>query len=343
MHGLQTGISYGDRLIWMSDDELGSALDTATYVGATLVRADLSWEDIQPTGPDGYSWFLFDRVVAAAKARGLTVLPVLAYTPAWARPDGCASDRCGPRDLAAFAAFARAAAERYMPRGVHTWEIWNEPNTSEFWGPAADPHAYTALLTATSKALRDVDPRAFVVLGGLAPASTGAGDVEQTEFLAQVSRLGGNRVVDAVGYHPYTYPLLPSSETGWGTAWEKIDQTPVSLRSVLAEFGTPDLPVWITEVGAPTGGPGEAADGSSEATGPTTHVTEALQARIAADAVHAAAAEPSIRTLIWYSDRDQVSAAPTSEDFYGLYRTDGSAKPALCALHEAITRSPCPE
>jgi beta-xylosidase len=334
---LRLGIAYGDVLVWMSHSDLAAALDDAVAVGARWVRADLSWEDIQSDTPDTYGWRLFDRVVDAAAARDLSVLPVLAYTPTWARRPGCTSDKCPPADPAAFAAFAAAAAKRYAPRGIHAWEVWNEPNTSGFWQPAPDPAAYTNLLRATSRALRGADPTAYVILGGLAATRTGGGAISQTEFLATVSALGGNRLVNAISYHPYTYPYLASAVTSWGSAWERIDRTRTSLRSVLSAYGTPDLPVWVTETGAPTGGPGKPSDGRPSTIGPTTtHVTEARQAAIAADAVRTAAADPGLGALFWYSDLDLGIDMSSNEDFYGLRRADGSAKPALGALRGAI-------
>ncbi|MDT3395195.1 cellulase family glycosylhydrolase [Streptomyces sp. B1866] len=334
---LRVGISYGDRLVWMSDRDLTAALDDAVMVGARWVRADLAWRDVQPDGPDGYRWQPFDRVVAAAGARGLNVLAVLAYTPPWARPGGCGSDKCPPADPGAFAAFAASAAHRYAPRGVHTWEIWNEPNLGGFWHPAPDPAAYTALLAAAARALRVADPRARVVLGGLAAVRTGAGRVAQTDFLAAVAARDGHRMVDAVGYHPYTYPYLAGAVTQWGTAWERIGRTDVSLRGVLARYGTPDLPVWVTEYGAPTGGPGHASDGRpSTIDAQTTHVTEAWQAAIAADAVRTAEDTALVDALIWYCERDLSDDRSSNENFYGLRRFDGSAKPALTALRGAV-------
>ncbi|MEY9839949.1 cellulase family glycosylhydrolase [Streptacidiphilus sp. EB103A] len=334
---LRLGIAYGDTLVRMSHADLAASLDDAVAVGARWVRADLSWDDIQSDAPNRYDWQLFDRVVDAAAARDLSVLPVLAYTPTWARSPGCTSDKCRPADPAAFAAFAAAAAQRYAPRGVHTWEVWNEPNLSGFWQPAPDPAAYTTLLRATSRALRSADPSAYVILGGLAATRTGGGAISQTEFLAAVSALGGNRLVDAVGYHPYTYPYLAGAATSWGTAWERIDRTRTSLRSVLSANGTPDLPVWVTETGAPTGGPGEPSDGRPSTIGPTTtHVTEARQAAIAADAVRTAAADPGVGALFWYSDRDLGTDPSSNENFYGLRRADGSAKPAFGALRGAV-------
>ncbi|TWF82556.1 cellulase (glycosyl hydrolase family 5) [Kitasatospora viridis] len=339
-----TGIAYGDRLVWMSDADLAAALDTAVQVGATLVRADLSWDDIQHDGPGSHAWYLFDRVVAAAAARGLTVLPVLTGTPPWARSAGCTVPACGPHDAARFAAFAAAAADRYAPRGVHDWELWNEPNLTTFWAPAADPAGYAATVEAGAAALHHADPHAFVVLGGLSPVGSGHGDLAPTVFLDRVARQGATRAVDAIGYHPYSYPYLPSATTSFGTAWEQIDRTKESLRSVLERDGTPGLPIWLTEEGAPTGGPGAASDGAPGDIGPdTTHVTEQRQAEIAADAARTAAADPGIGALVWYTDRDAAAATgagqgTSTEDWYGLRRADGSAKPALAALRTAIAQ-----
>ena len=131
-----------------------------------------------------------------------------------------------------------------------------------------------------------LDNEAFIISGGLAAVSTRDGDIAQIDFLRRVSALGGNKLVNAIGYHPYTYPLLPSLVTSFHTPWDRIDRAPVSLHSVLVRYGTPDLPFWLTEYGAPTGGPGSGSSGAQSSS--TTHVTEARQAQILVDAVNTA-------------------------------------------------------
>lgn len=334
---LDIGIAYGDTLPFMSDKDLAAALDDAVEVGAKWVRADLSWEDIQPDSPSLYQWDRFDRVVKAARVRGLTVLAVLAYTPPFARSSVCAtSPSCAPVDPAAFAAFATKAAARYTPKGVTSWEIWNEPNI-DFWEPSPDPVAYTKLLRLTSKAIRQVAPRATLLMGGLAAVATDPKKhyISQSSFLTAVSKLGGNKLVDAISYHPYTYPYLPSAKTTFGTAFEKISSTTTNLVAILAKYGTPDLPVWITETGAPTNGPGLASDGVNIPVG-TTHVTEGFQASIAADTVSAAAANPHVGAVFWYADRDSGTNRAQRSRFFGLRRLDGTPKPAFAALRLAV-------
>jgi hypothetical protein len=336
--GLKIGVAYGDTLPFLSDQDVAAALDDAVALGANWVRADLSWEDIQPDSSDRYQWSRFDRVAEAAHKRGLNILAVIGYTPPWARPSTCRNDQaCAPADPAAFAAFARKAAARYSAMGVHTWEIWNEENIL-FWKPKPDPVGYTRLLKLTAAAVRSADAQATVVMGGLAAVSADskAPRIPQDQFLAAVARLGGTRVVDAVAYHPYTYPYLPSARTGFGTAFEKISSTRDSLVSVLTEYGTPALPIWLTETGAPTNGPGVASDGV-QIPPDTTHVTEAFQAAIAADTVSAAAANPHVVAVFWYSDRDTGTDPAEDWKYFGLRRTDGTPKPSFPALKNAIT------
>src|SRR5579884_345015 len=64
-HGLRIGLSYGDTLTWKSDKDLATGLNDAVELGASWVRVDLSWNDIQPDSPNTYEWSRFDRVARA--------------------------------------------------------------------------------------------------------------------------------------------------------------------------------------------------------------------------------------------------------------------------------------
>jgi hypothetical protein len=333
------GISYGDSLPFLSSVALNRTLDDAVTLGARWVRADLAWDDIQPSGPTTWRWSKFDRVVAAATARNLTLLPILAYTPAWARPPGSHSDKAGPAAPQQFAAFAKAAVERYAPRGVHSWEIWNEPNIVDFWQPAPNPAAYVTLTRLTSAAIRSADGSATVVSGGLAPAPTSDGYMSQLDFLRAFCALGGLDSVDAIGYHPYSYPVPPGYVAPWN-AWAQIATTSPSFETVLASYGASGKSVWLTEYGAPTNGPGAGATSSNyNLNGSPDHVDEALQAQMVTDSVALAAASPVVGGLFWYSYQDLGTDRSTTENFYGLRRYDGSPKPAYRAFRTAIAQA----
>jgi hypothetical protein len=329
------GVAYGDTLTWMSDADLARALDDAVALHVQWVRADLSWADIQPDSSRQYLWSRFDRVVAAARARGLRVLPVIGYTPAWARDRGCGSFVCPPRRTADFTRFVARAVHRYSPAGVHAWEVWNEENSPIFW-PRPNARRYAHLLRATTITIRRHDWPATVLMGGLAATDSTHGWIDPRIFLGRVCRFGGCRGLTGVAYHPYTFPFLASDTSSHSTSWNRIDRTRLSLRSVLAAHGYPRKKIWVTEYGAPTGGPGTASDGSPGSVGPTTdHVTEQRQAQIAADAVSAATRSPEVAALFWYTDRDDPNYT-SNVAWFGLRRPDGSAKPAWQSFADAV-------
>lgn len=331
----RVGLSYGDTLPKATAADLGATLDDARAVGVSWIRVDLGWDRIQPTSSASFDWSSFDRTVAAANARGLSVLPILTYTPSWARPVGCSTPKCAPSSRAQFAAFAKAAAIRYAPLGVHTWEIWNEPNLQHFWQPAPNAAQYVSLVTATARAVRAADASATLVSGGLAPAATGSGNISQLDFLTAFCQKGGVGLVDAIGFHPYSYPVLPEYNAPWN-AWAQMATTTRSFESILTTYGAGAKPIWITEFGAPTNGPGAGATQADlNLANHPDHVDEALQARMATDSIALAKNAKFIGALFWYSYRDLGTDPSTIENFFGLRRNDGTIKPAWSALHQA--------
>ncbi len=334
---LRTGVAYGDTLYSMNDRLLDEALDSAAELGVQWIRADLSWADVQPSPTVAPSFRRFEHIVSAAASRGLSVLPVLAYTPGWARAADCDNSKCAPKDPSVFATFAAAAAMALAPLGVHTWEVWNEENSADFWRPAPDPAAYGHLLEVTAKSIKRVDSGAQFIMGGLATLRTQGGDMSVSDYVAGVLRSGEFGYADALAVHPYTYPDLPSRLQAWQSPSDPTDSGLRYLEAVLSRSGRPRMPIWITEYGAPTGGVCCAYDASP--TDVPDHVSEAQQALIASDAVHTAASEPMIGSLFWYTDRDYAVPDGTNESYYGLRRADGSRKPAYDAYGAAIKRA----
>jgi hypothetical protein len=333
---LRIGLAYGDTLPGLSEADLARTLDDAVALGVGWLRVDLAWDDIQPTSPGLFDWTGFDRVVAAAAARHLQVLPTIAFTPGWARPAGCANDKCAPANPDRFAQFANQAVARYAPLGVHTWEIWNEPNLPDFWLPVPDPAEYVRLVRATAPAMRAADPTVTLISAGLAPAATTRTTRAPVDFLASFCQDGGGRLVDAIGYHPFSYPVPPSYSASWN-AWDQITGTDRNVESVLAACGVPTTKLWLTEYGAPTGGPGPAASSSNyqTATSPD-HVSEELQATMATQAVQLSQSSPFIAALFWYSYKDLSAYQGSRENFFGLVRADGTPKPAYTAFRNAV-------
>jgi hypothetical protein len=322
------GISVGDDLRTLDREGLGKALDAVVRGGAGWIRVDVQWTHVQPDSADGFSWRSTDRIVEAARSRGLSVLALLTYTPGWARAPGCDSFTCPPAAADAFAAFAGAAAERYRDR-VAAWEIWNEPNSAKFWD-RPDARDYATLLRAATAAIHHAAPAGKVVLGGLTALDDRKRAVPAPRFLAEVCRAGGCDGLAAVGFHPYTYPRLATDTTAPVTAWTAMTRRSVlgpALREVLTTTGHPGLPIWVTEYGAP---------GADRGSG-CPCVDEQQQATIIASGVSAASQDPGVVGAVFLYGLVDVGTGPSVEDHFGLLRADGSPKPAYAALQRAAS------
>jgi hypothetical protein len=316
------GLDYADQLPEESYGDLVTRLNDAGAAGAGWVRVDLAWYRIQPS-PDTWDWSSFDRTVAAAHADGLEVLAIVGQPPAWARQRGCADlEWCPPADDTQFAAFAAKAAQRYPSGEVGAWEVWNEENMAGFWPSRPDPAAYAKLLETTTTAVRAVAPKAFIVLGGLALTGDDGTNLAPQSFLRVVAADGALAGVSAIGYHPYTFPVMPQSSSAFTALGTGRD----SLVGILESAGA-HVPIWITESGAPVAAAGEAG-----ATETAIAAQEREQAAYATALVQAATANPYIKAVFWFSDID----LPSQHLYYGLRRADGSARPSFTALKRAI-------
>ncbi len=335
------GVSFGDALVDLTATEIGKRLDDLVLLGLGWIRFDMAWNDVQPDNSTSYNWSNLDRIVAAADTRHIKMLPVLTYTPRWARISGCSSSnngKCAPADPALFATFVQVAVKRYATRGISTWEIWNEPNLEAFWKPAPNPVEYATLLKATYGAIKSQEPNAIVVTGGMGPAATKNGDIAPLEFLAELYHDGAGGYFDAVGFHPYSYPAMPSYVQSWN-AWSQMSDTNPSLRSIMTMNGDAGKQIWLTEYGAPTGGPGSIETSSNDRsfTGDPRYVTEGLQAEMLTDAVKLTERYSWAGPLFWYSYQDLGTSNNTAENFFGLIRFDGSLKPAYNTLKQLLS------
>jgi hypothetical protein len=240
---------------------------------------------IANTGSDEVSTG-YSAMALAAKRAGLDSLLILnGYNTA--RSAAEFTTWCG--DVAAF--YSQAANG-----GIHYYEVCNEINESWNWGPGTqstvNPAAYAALLHGCYAAVTAADPEAQVLFGSLcssagdgAPAGGGAfhNEVTPSTFLALAyEEMGGDSTgyFDIMNVHPYTYPKLPD-ESSW--AWEEMfsptgipgNMPYPSVRAQMVSHGDAGKPIWITEMGAPTGTvggytSGEALSSAGEANQYTT-------------------------------------------------------------------------
>jgi hypothetical protein len=221
------------------------------------VRWPVAWAGVQPTARSGYLWDGTDEVVATAARRHLTVLPFLYGTPSWLASKPTTLPVENGRQRAAWAAFVRAAVERYGPRGsfwrahragsaeplpklpIRSWQIWNEANFFYFAFPVS-PARYAQTLKLAHGAVESVDPGAEVVLSGLfgEPDQGGRFGMPAARFLAALYRAPGIRSdFDAAALHPYAVDA------------EALAELTEAMRETMLDNGDRSAGLYVTEMG----------------------------------------------------------------------------------------------
>jgi polysaccharide biosynthesis protein PslG len=323
-YGVNVNRLFNDAL---APDRLDRQLTAVAASGITEARTDAMWAFVEPWGANnGRIGPLFDetdrRALALAR-HALRWLPVLDYTPAW-QQTVTGDAHSAPIDPAAFARYAALIAARYGRGGtfwrahpelrylpVRTYELWNEENVARFWSPRPQPDRYADLYLQARAAIKKIDPRAVVAVGGL---GHGAAEFVKGMFAAR-PRLEGH--MDAVAVHPYA-PTV-----------EGVVRTIARLTQALRALDTRTVPLMVTEVGW------ESANATRDVLALPEGRRAANMARVVS-AIGALQRRDRILALMaytWWTPRQD----PTDgEDWYGLARDDATLTPAGLAYVHAL-------
>jgi len=282
-----------------------------------VVREIFTWARVEPA-PGVRDWSYYDALVTSASERGVTVLPVLFGSPAFAaaRPHQMPGQR---KARAAFARFAADAVKRYGRRGAFWkahpdlpfrppigWEVWNEPNARISGTSAA---SYRKATLPAARAIRSVDGGEKIVLAGL------AGKNLAPSYLAKIyEQKSFKRYFDVVSVHPYSPDV------------KGLKDFVARMRKVMSRAGDSRTPVWVTELGWATGGRKS-----------FLRVTRSRQASLLRGAFRALAdmrQSARVGLVIWFSlrdradDRRQTRGGPSAYNKTGLFELSGRPKPA---------------
>jgi polysaccharide biosynthesis protein PslG len=325
--GMYFGVSDPD-LINEPLKEQSAQLRQMSSIGLDSIRFDANWRSIQYGGPHApFNWTALDQEVSAARAAKMTIDLIIDGCPSWARYRGAKEADSFPRPASAqqFANFAAKVAARYAPDGVKYFEIWNEPNDTKFWQPVVNPAFYTRMLIDSYRAIKTVDSSAYIIVGGLAPIWDSANSsLSGPAFLSAIYKDGAEPYFDAVATHPYSFPALPGTYESW-SAWSQMSLTAPSLRSIMKRYGDWRKPIWITEFGAPSNGPG--------GVGVKGEAAELSQA------IKIARATRWIGALYIYTWQDAGTYKGSNADWFGLLNNRGQPKVSYADVAKALGKT----
>ncbi|MEK7399242.1 MAG: carbohydrate binding domain-containing protein [Candidatus Poribacteria bacterium] len=215
-------------------------LDLSKEFGLLWFRDwSLKWQDVE-SEKGKFDFRETDIQINRVLESGLNVLPLLPFPSSnWSSSSEQAiTDRYPgnrermaymPKDLNEFADYVRTTVGHYKDR-LHVWEILNEPIYTDYALPRAKGYKvedYVRLLQTAYQAVKEADPKAFVI-GGI------AGGAES--YTGQFIELGGLKFVDALNIH--IYPGV--------TAPDEYDKSFSQLRIKMRESQA-DKPIWFTE------------------------------------------------------------------------------------------------
>jgi hypothetical protein len=199
-----------------------------------LWDACVSWPNVEPQ-KGRWDFSQLDSYVSLAESHGVEILLPLGLTPVWAssRPEEKSGygpgNAAAPRDISDWQDYVRQVATRYKGR-IHTYEIWNEPNLSDFF--SGKPEQMLDLARTAYGVLKQVDKSIRVV----SPSATSQSGIT---WLEHYLKMGGGAYADIIGFHLYVTPEAP----------EAMVDLAQRLRALLRQNHLADRPVWNTESG----------------------------------------------------------------------------------------------
>ena len=308
----KAGFSNG-WMLHMSSSEMDQITQACAETKAKYFRVDFAWSDVQWNSIDEWNWDNIDRLVQSTNNTNLELIGILGYFPPW-------TDQSA--DTILWSNFVYEAGLRYIPQGVNIFEIWNEPNITNFFPqPNVQDYVEKILIpgsNAIRKAAAELGEEITIISGGLAPAATDGINISQLDFVKGIYDFGGKDYFDVLGQHPYCWPLAPdeTSDFNWFLKTEE-------LREVMIDNADSDKKIWGTEMGWPT---------YSGASG----IDEELQAEYLSKAFQKWDTWQWAGPLIWYAYNDAGDDASDPEDNFGLTNSKFDPKPSFFAFEQVI-------
>jgi hypothetical protein len=222
-------------------------------IGGDVIRSNLDWRLAEPERDrwDEDWWGRWEALYLMAREAGITPIFIIGSAPSWAQALGlgCASfgecENPPVREMdEQWADYAAEVARRFPGAMI---EVWNEPNTRDFWRAGPDPQRFAELQKLAYDAIKSVDPRIPVITGGLLNVRHTnyiTGELSTVDFLSAALAADPSiaESADYLGLHPYPSGAAVGAKSRFARSFD-------DARSALQAFGAESMPIFVTETG----------------------------------------------------------------------------------------------
>ncbi len=267
-------------------------MDLLQRMGAGVISEQVKWDYVEQPKCGQYSWDYYDELTREARAHQLEIMGQLAYNNIACQVGK--EDR-GVPDPVRWKNFVTAFVSRYKDT-IHKWEVWNEPDDSDFW--KGTPQQYVSLLRETYETIKALDPTAQI--------SAGACSKLDYTMCDAIIAAGSQKYSDSFGFHPYV-----GRENFDNGLFQKLDLP--NLRDHQKQGG--GKPVRLTEFGWSSADP--SFGGNAVGDGQGSYMVKQLVSMLGFT-------DLSIDQAMWYDFRDDGPAASAlTPGMYSAFMLDG--------------------
>ncbi|HZQ07518.1 MAG TPA: hypothetical protein VFD70_13135 [Anaerolineae bacterium] len=320
-YGVTAHLERRRQLYYLTLDDVRHAGQLMKDAGIQVVRVDFNWDMLNPT-PKEWHFADYEAVVRIMHQYNIETMAIVDYVSWWASSAQDSQDwrvrlYSEPIHNYDFAQYTYELVSHFK-NDVHVWQIWNEPNTDNFWKPKPNAAHYVALLQEAYLAAKYADPDAVVLFAGMSGNGIEGNDDTGLagNFIEQAYQAGARGYFDAMAIHPYTLP-----NGGINALRDKI----IAARNVMNQYGDHAIPLWLTEIGVPSQVPWWS----------TAPIQSEQDVANWLNSVYTQLWDLT-PTIIWYQLQD-IAIGDDPEGHFGLLRVDYSTKPAYDALR-ALTQ-----
>ena len=305
---------YGARLDMWGDD-IYTAVELASGMNLDWLAIDVDWARLWPTLDQQADFSPLDRVLQAARQKGISVLLSLNHAPDWAiTPNGPEPN------------FTNALLQSILnvySDVIQAVELFPGVNSYTRWGATPNPDAYLTMLHTVQQGC-NASGRTIYLVTTLEPLplvpGAADGSLDAPAYLERLYNLGGSVDMPIVGIR---YPFVTGAPMT-----ESSDLYPIvlrhyeNIRAVMLKFQHTRGMIWITGFSWPVSGTHNPADPLA------LPATPAHQAQWVHQAIQLLRAQLFIGTAFF----DAINRENTAQSLPILSQPGGSIHPASVTI-----------